>query len=361
MKIDLSTIDQGSFMVHESTAYGEPLYLVQPQHIGCKWTQENKIFRSSIWNKEGELVSAGFPKFPNWGEQPDVFPLPTSLKGCNCIEKLDGSSLIVSKYRGRIILRTRGTFDASVHENGAELEEFLKRYPTLSHNIDTGVKSLIFEWTSPNQRIVLNYGDKPTFVLIGGIYHKDYSLFTQAELDTLAEWHDFDRPKVYSFDSIENLSIMVKEWKGKEGVVVYSKDDQVLHKVKSAWYLALHKMKSEIANIENLVDVYLTWEMPEYEAFEARLVETFDYELFSQIIGDVSKICEAKKNADRIVAHMKHTVPYFQAKTRKEAALEIIDAYGATAKKGIMFNLLDGRELDSKAWKTLIMQGLTRV
>ena len=102
MKINLSEIDKESFMVHESTIYGEPLYLVQPQHIGCKWSQENKRFRSSIWNAEGELVSAGFPKFTNWGEAPEVFPLPKSLKGAYVNEKLDGSLLVVSKYRGMV-------------------------------------------------------------------------------------------------------------------------------------------------------------------------------------------------------------------------------------------------------------------
>ena len=125
MKIDLSKINREHFLVHESTIYGEPLYLVQPMHIGCTWTQENKIFRSSIWNAQGELVSAGFPKFPNWGEQPEVFPLPKSLEYATTVEKLDGSLLILSKYRGKLILRTRGTFDASVHDNGNELVDFV--------------------------------------------------------------------------------------------------------------------------------------------------------------------------------------------------------------------------------------------
>ena len=68
MKIEIDKIDQESFMVHDHVLNGEMFHLVQPQHINCKWTQKNKHFRSSLWNVDGELVSASFPKFTNFGE-----------------------------------------------------------------------------------------------------------------------------------------------------------------------------------------------------------------------------------------------------------------------------------------------------
>jgi hypothetical protein len=90
MKTDLKSIDLTQFMVHEHTINGEVVYLVQPQHIGANFTQANKYFRSSVWNTSGELVSAAFPKFVNWGENPDNFPVPKSLKGTTLTEKIDG-------------------------------------------------------------------------------------------------------------------------------------------------------------------------------------------------------------------------------------------------------------------------------
>src|SRR6185369_1034556 len=131
MKVDLTRVDNDQFMLHEHIVNGEMVTLIQPQHIGCKWDQSNKHFRSSVWNSYGELVSAGFPKFTNWGEKPEQFPVPTSLRGCTVTEKLDGSLLIVSKYKGQFILRTRGTVDASTLDNGAELELFRSKYPTI--------------------------------------------------------------------------------------------------------------------------------------------------------------------------------------------------------------------------------------
>jgi hypothetical protein len=45
MKIDISSIDRESFMVHEHIIYGEVVYLVQPKHIGAKWKNDNLHFR----------------------------------------------------------------------------------------------------------------------------------------------------------------------------------------------------------------------------------------------------------------------------------------------------------------------------
>ena len=118
MKIDISSIDRTQFMVHEHSLNGEIVYLIQPQHIGTKWRQDNKHMRSVVVNYAGEVISASFPKFTNYGENPEHFPVPTSLKNATVVEKLDGSTLIVSKYNGQYILRTRGTVDASTMANG---------------------------------------------------------------------------------------------------------------------------------------------------------------------------------------------------------------------------------------------------
>jgi hypothetical protein len=98
MKIDLSKIDMTNFNIKPNKINGEIIYLVVPVNIGCKWTKDNMIFRSSMWNSEGELISASFKKFFNWNEQPDLVPIPTDIKKLQAISKIDGSTLIVSKY-----------------------------------------------------------------------------------------------------------------------------------------------------------------------------------------------------------------------------------------------------------------------
>ena len=108
---------------------GEKCFLVCPKDFGVQWNKDNLIFRSSIWNEQGEPVSLSFKKFFNWEEQKELVPFPSSTKNCSLIEKKDGSLLIISKYKNQIIHRTRGTFDASNLENGHEIEFLKQKYP----------------------------------------------------------------------------------------------------------------------------------------------------------------------------------------------------------------------------------------
>ena len=361
MKIDIQKVDLTQFMVHEHSLNGEIVYLIQPQHIGTKWTQDNKHMRSVVVNYAGEVISAGFPKFTNWGENPDHFPVPNSLKHCTVVEKLDGSLLIVSKYNGQYILRTRGTVDASTLANGHELEIFKNTILSkLADNNDTWNYSVLFEWLSPINKIVLNYGDEPSWRLIGFINHINYSLAQQDMLDAMAKKYGFDRPPTYTFSSVEDLLKEVDQWRGKEGVVVYSKNDQMLHKVKGAWYLALHHMKSELSNIEKVMDVWLEQGMPDYQTFYNYIFTTFDYELAEQCRGMISRICDAKKEVDLIVSGMNEfvnnrlkTLP-----TRKLQAEQVISAYGNTNRASFLFKLLDGKSLGKEEYKKLLFQVL---
>ncbi len=187
MKIDLSTIDPESFMVHQHFVGEHPVLLVQPIHLGSKWTKDNLIFRSSVWDMEGNLVSASWKKFANFGEKPDVFDVPVSLDGTSAMEKIDGSTLIVSKYKGHLITRTRGTVDTSKLDNGYEVDFLKDKYPKVFSDTLLDTHSLVFEWTSPTNRVVIDYGSEPLLYLTGIICHANYSYVpSQQVLDDLA-------------------------------------------------------------------------------------------------------------------------------------------------------------------------------
>jgi hypothetical protein len=335
--------------------------LVQPKHIGAKWKNDNLHFRSSVWNYNGELISASFPKFFNWSEQPDLSPVPNSLKHCTVVEKLDGSTLIVSKYNGQYILRTRGTVDASTMANGFELELFKSTILNkLQDNNDTWGYSIIWEWLSPINKIVLSYGDEPIWKLIGFINHINYSLAQQDMLDAMAKKYDLLRPEIYTFTDISDMLQIVDKWQNKEGVCLYSKNDQVIHKIKASKYLLLHHLKSELSSLEKVLDVWLEQGMPDYQTFYNYIFTTFDFELAEQIKGTISRICDAKKEVDLIVSGMNEfvnnrlkTLP-----TRKLQAEQVISAYGNTNRASFLFKLLDGKSLGKEEYKKLLFQVL---
>jgi len=362
MKIDISSIDRTQFMVHDHSLNGEIVHLIQPQHIGTQWRQDNKHMRSVVVNYDGEVISASMPKFTNWGENPEHFPVPNSLKHCTVVEKLDGSTLIVSKYNGQYILRTRGTVDASTMANGFELELFKSTILSkLQDNNDTWNYSIIWEWLSPINKIVLSYGDEPMWKLIGFINHINYSLAQQDMLDAMAKKYDLLRPEIYTFTDISDMLQIVDKWQDSEGVCLYSKNGQTIHKIKSAIYLIKHRFKSE-ATLENTLDLYFNYDKPSYQEFASKLTETFDYECFEMVRGYASQVCDASKEVNKIVDGFKSFIDnqLKSLSTRKEQAQKVISSYSESNRASMIFSLLDGKSLTADQQKKLFWQVLKK-
>jgi hypothetical protein len=359
MKIDLNNIDTENFMSHDHFINGEVVTLIQPKNIGVKWRQDNKHLRSSVWNYEGELISAGFPKFTNFGENPEHFPVPQSLKNCTVVEKLDGSLLIVSKYKGQLILRTRGTVDAHTMDNGHELEIFKEKFlNSINHATpDTWNVSILFEWVSPQNKIVINYGAEPDWYVVGIVRHNDYSLFEQSELDMWAKNKNFKRPATYTFSDVNDLLENVEHWKGKEGVVIYSQDGQMLHKVKAFEYLKCHAFKGN-ATFENTIEMFFEFDMPSYQEFETKLIEKFDYECYKMVRGHISNICDGFKEVLNVVDGMNRFVNKIKSlPTRKEQAVAVFSSYGKESNRSsYIFTILDGKSLTKEQLKKLLYQ-----
>ena len=367
MKLDIQKIDRTQFMVHEHSLNGEILHLIQPKNIGVKWHQDNKHMRSVVVNYEGEVISASFPKFFNWSERPDLSPVPNSLKNCTIVNKLDGSTLILSKYKGQYILRTRGTVDASTMANGDELEIFkntiLKKLENLPVDLNNSWEySILFEWLSPRNVIVLRYSDAPEWQLVGAINHSDYSLFTQLELDEDAEHFGLKRPEKFTFTDITDMLQNVDKWQDKEGVCLYSNNGQTIHKIKAAKYLLLHHLKSELSSLEKIMDVWLDQGMPDYNTFYNYIVTTFDFELADQIKGTISRIADGKKEVNKIVDGMNSFVNnrLRLLPSRKEQAEQVLSSYSVTNRSAMVFKLLDNKSLDKSDYKKLIFQILKK-
>ena len=130
IKIALENSNPEDFNFKDCVICGDECVLVTPKNPSVKWTQKTKYLRSVIYRKSDHYpVSLGFPKFVNWSENQENFPLPASLEGCEINTKIDGSLLIVSSYEGEQIIRTRGTVSARLLDSGFEIEILKKKYP----------------------------------------------------------------------------------------------------------------------------------------------------------------------------------------------------------------------------------------
>lgn len=340
------------------------MLLVGPQYDNStRWAKHSIIFRSSVWSMDGELVSAGLPKFENLGINPDVFPQPRDLHGTTAVLKTDGSCLIVSKWDRTMIYRTRGTVDATAmtvrsgDPVGDEVIPLIKRYgiDQVDPQFDTWPYSFIFEWVSPRNKIVVPYPE-PDLFLIGCVKHEDYSLVTQRELDGIADTLCLKRPPEHRFDSMDHMVETIRSLKGEEGVCLYYDNDQRIVKVKSDWWRTANHFK-EHCDIESVLDFYIAQGEPSYEDFQRFIIGTFNDDCFELARGLCSTVVDAKRDVDAVVLGIYRFVDKIKSlPTRKEQALAITGSYGATARQSFCFAALDGREIDRDGRKKIYYQ-----
>jgi hypothetical protein len=359
MNIKFSDYDLTDFNLREGEIAGDKVFLICPPHIGTKWTKSNLHLRSSIWNEDGDLISASFKKFFNWGEQPDLSYTPfspTANGGITAMEKMDGSTLIISRYKGELIARTRGTMDATQLDNGWEIADLIEKYPKVFDNLylNDGY-SIICEWVTPNNRIVIEYTE-PDIILIGMINHKDYTLTDQKVLDLIGQELEVKRPRFFEYKSIKEMLADVPTWKKTEGICVYCNRGQDIRKLKADYYLKLHRLKSEMGSYERVVDFYFENDQPTYPEFYTIVCETLDYEIAETIRGQMSKIVDCMKEVTKIIDFMKKYVEENKHKTRKEFAIETQQKWGTTNRASFVFCLLDGKELNKEQTKKLLYQ-----
>lgn len=328
--------------------------LIFPINQDIKWNDENKIFRSSIWTKDGELVSASWKKFTNLDEKLEFEPIDIDSE-IEFIHKIDGSTLIISKFKGELIIRTRGTSDVTILNNGDEILFLKQKYPLVFNNdtLNSEKYSIVCEWYSPKNIIVEREAEEPTLWLTGVIKHDDYSYVLQNDLDIFATDWKVERPIRYQFNSISSMIESVNQWKKGEGIVIYGNNGQILKKTKSDRYLQIHRIKSQLNSENNLIEYYVDCEMPSCESFYEKIETEFDYEIAIQLKEQIEKICDAGKLSKKYIDNMLEMVHDIRrVETRKEQAIMIKRNYKENS--SYAFSILDNNPITKQQWIKLL-------
>lgn len=346
--------DKEQFNFKDVVIGGDECWLITPIDMATKWVDDNARFRSCIVRKsDNYVVSQGFGKFVNWGEKPDFQPWDNSWK-IEARHKLDGSLLIVSRYKGEWILRTRGTADARQLANGYEIDVLMKKHTNFFNNFKNDQNlfnlSYLFEWTTPNNIICYREHDEPTLTLVGIVDNINCKYWEQYDVDIQAHFFKFNRPQKYEYNSVEECIADVEAWTDKEGVVLYSPDGQTLKKIKAEQYLALHKICTGMRSISNVLDVFI--ESPkfvEYQDFYNFVSTTLDYEVAEKIKDEMRQITEAYGKFVHTVNIVERAVnSYIGAlETRKKQAMAIQEQWSGYIIP-LAFHLLDKKPIDDK-------------
>lgn len=350
--------DPEMFSFKEGIIGGDECILITPNDIKCKWDDNTLKFRSMIVRKsDNMIISRGYDKFFNYSEHPEIDVFPDGP--FEVIEKKDGSLIIWGSYKGELIHRTRGTFDAKNMDNGHEIEFLKKKYPKLIEAIYENLGySILTEWQTKTNVIVISEVEEPTLTLVGCIHNETGSLIAQVELDKIAETWGLPRPKRYHYDSILECISDVELWNGKEGVVLYSKDGIHLRKCKSDWYRSLHSMATGIKTVKNVLDVFMTSpRFVESKDFFNYLEQNMDHEIAVKCKDFIHEITEAYGKYVHTYNIIQREVDDYikPLDTRKDQAIAITTKF-KNWQTSLAFCLLDNKVVEDKLVKIAIEQ-----
>lgn len=356
MKIRLPDESLG-FKVYPHNFCGLESWLIIPG-IDPSWSEDNLHFRSLIVEKDTlNVLSCGHKKFFNEGEKPSLYSSLEEFSDVFVEEKKDGSLVIVDYVNDQLSMRTRGSISYTSQENASDFELLPVQYPQIESFLKVHSHlSLLIEIETPSNIIVVR-PEKIQFTLLGAINKENLTYVGKEKIKFIAETCSLPLPKEYPFNSLKDLSETVKEWKGQEGVVVSYNNNQNRIKIKSLWYLRLHRIKSQLNNEKSLVEYYVSKNFPTLEEWEEQIEKEFDYEIKIQLKSSLEKIANIGERVKHYLDNMVSFVHDIRnMESRKEQAAIIMNMY--TKNASLAFSLLDGKMIPDKQKIQLIEQFL---
>jgi RNA ligase len=208
--------------------------------------------RGLVFDENGCVLSRRFHKFFNLGEKEHTLPDNINWNIPHVVlEKLDGSMITPLVIDGNVRWATKmGITDVAI-----QAEDFIASKPDIlyeqfallchEHNMTP-----IFEFISPDNRIVLPYKESKLIILairenVSGKYLPPEAVRVNA--------YRYNIPVV---DQYHGLLDDLKNQTDMEGVVVRFENGEMI-KIKTEWYVAIHKAKENILFEKNVIKLIL--------------------------------------------------------------------------------------------------------
>jgi hypothetical protein len=300
------------------------------------------------------VVSCGWPKFGNYGEfHEDTISLDKALEGGEVLftHKHDGSLAIRSVINGKVIFRTRGTlFGGEETEDGKEsfgvrFERAAAKYPLLLDPNWNSDISLLFEYVSPHNKIVLRY-DFEDLIFLGFVRH-NLTMGKWQEVKEVAQDGNLRLVEIHELPhNPKQLLEIIKDWED-EGVVARCCDSQVMVKVKSAAYLCKHRLISNMTYNFVIELISLTQVVSQDQFVEELKKNDLDFETIEEGIKfykryeqELQKFEESFEEARRLFNSF--STDSIGAERRKQFAILACKQAGVI--RPLMFALYDCKE-----------------
>ena len=245
-------IEQGLIVANKHPEYDIWILNYSPKAQSKRfWDIYTMSCRGMIIDVDGKILARPFQKFKNY-EEHDPSEIDMSMP-FEIYEKMDGSLIIVFYYEPRMtwIVASRGSF---ISEQSSEATKMLGlKYEKLNTNC-----TYLFEILYPENRIVVDYGDRRELVLLGNIITKTGEEIPHNEVVTLYSNY-FTVVKQYFMNNVKDLSeLKALEEDNREGFVIKFENGFRV-KVKFSEYIRLHGILTNVSNLtvwEHMRDNY---------------------------------------------------------------------------------------------------------
>lgn len=293
------------------------------------WNETTENCRGLIVDDSYNIKSRCFKKFFNYEQVLNkVNDLVLKKENFEITEKIDGSLGICYWIKNKPFVATRGSFnsDQSVKANQILYKKYENQFNKLNPNL-----TYLFEIIYPQNRIVVDYGNKEDLILLGifeTITNKEISINDHEEIFPLVKKYDI---KNYDFDYLKNLN-----QENSEGFVIKSSSG-FRFKIKFSEYVRIHKLIFGInsrmiwENLKNNQDIDLQ-KIPDEVYNWAKTTK-------QKLIEDYQKI---EKESKEIFQKIKHL-------DRKNFALQAKNSNLCS----ILFKMFDNKNYDNIIWKLI--------
>jgi RNA ligase len=243
--------------------------LIIPRPHKTKWSEDELCFRSLVTDNEGNVLSAGWPKFFNYGENPEhdkSFEEAYEAGHVTFRSKIDGSLIILDKVDDtHVSIRTRENMHV---ENFEKDIKSLPCYPEVERIISSKGNesfSFLFEYVSPKAPLTVRY-TAPDLYFLGVVDKKNLKAYpcTGNLGEDYFKGSTSYTSQVQAFGKTAQEALShIRAMKDTEGVVASwttpSGESRML-KIKTDWYLknqhrALTFGQKGFANVAFLLDI----------------------------------------------------------------------------------------------------------
>ena len=286
------------------------------------WNEITLACRGLILHRNGKVVARPFPKFFNLGEMEDQVIPATAFE---VYEKMDGS-LGISYWNGSDFeIATRGSFTSVQSMKATELLN--TKYANIKAKLDPSI-TYLFEIIYPENRIVVDYGQREELVLLGMI-----ETSTGKELPI----REIGFPVVKRYDGLNDLhELKSLEEENREGFVIRFRNNFRL-KVKFEEYTRIHRIITGVSSIS-------IWEALKAKQSLDEILERVPDEFYQWV-----RTTKAKLETQYTAIEEEAKADFKTLATRKETAL-----YFQTCKyPSVLFSILDERDYSETIWRMI--------